>query len=158
VRAGSPEVLATKLGGRLAFLTLYAFVAIVAGVVNIVAHLALGPNPVQIFVMAMSEWRDGHFAMPFPLNLADPTLSAILIVGQLAPLVLIALAVFRGRRLKIPYLVVFPIVSLVLLIIGPSPFVGLGTSTAVAAPVVLGWIADAFCLYLGSTQDNSDHE
>lgn len=140
-----------RLSRRGTFLVLYALIAIAVGVLNMGVFAVTGFTAIQLLWMGSpSVWEALKTLLLLPVLAIQDALVAFLAGCVLAPLILIALAIIRGRRLRMPYLVAFPIIGLVFAMIGPRPFFAWGSVTAVAAPSVIAWVLDGWCLYLGA--------
>jgi hypothetical protein len=146
-----------RLSRRGTFLVLYALFAIAVGVLNIGVFAVTGFTAIQLLWMdSPSVWEALKTLVLLPVLAIQDSLVAFLAGCVLAPLILVALAVIRGRRLRMPYLVAFPTIGVVLAMIGPRPFFVWGSVTAVAAPSVIAWVLDGWCLYLGAQPDPTD--
>lgn len=142
------------LGRRGTFLVLYALIAIAVGILNMGVFAVAGFTAIQLLWMGSpSAWEALKTLVLLPVLAIQDSLVAFIAGCVFAPPVLIGLAIIRGRRLRVPYLVAFPIIGLVFAVIGPRPFLGWGSATAIAAPSVIAWVFDGWCLYLGAQPD-----
>ena len=120
----------------------------------------LGGNPIQRLILVDVLARGPDESIP-QIFLQVITSTGTFFTYQfclLAPIILIVLAFLRGRRLGMPYMVVFPFIGLVFTLLGPLPFVSLGEETAIGAPSAFTWLFDGWCLYLGLQPDPVDIE
>jgi len=148
---------AERLSRRGTFLVLYALISILVGLLNMVVSSVVGLTAAEFLWMGShSAWDVMKSLVLLPVLAIQSMLMAYIAVCVFAPLILIALAIVRGRRLRMPYLVAFPIIGLVFAVIGPSLFLDWGWATAVAAPSVIAWVFDGWCLYLGAQPDPTD--
>lgn len=148
-----------RLSRRGTFLALYALIAIAVGILNMGVFAVVGVTAIQLLWLGVdspSAWEALKTLVLLPVLAFQNSLVAFIAGCVFAPLMLIGLAIIRGRRLRMPYLVVFPIIGLVFAVIGPRPFFGWGSATAIAAPSVIAWVFDGWCLYLGAQPDPVD--
>jgi hypothetical protein len=150
----------THFIGRPAFFVGYALVSIAAGILNMVYLALLGGNAIQWLIFVELMGRDSDESI-LKILLSVLTSTETFFTFQfclVAPFVLVALAFVRGRQLRVPHMVVFPLIGLVVTCVGAFPFVSLGDQTAIAAPSVITWLFDGWCLYLGLQPNPIDQD
>ena len=149
--------LIARLSRRGTFLVLYALISILVGILNMGVVAVTGFTAIQfLWVGSPSVWEAMKTLALLPVLAIQDSLLAFIAGCVFAPPLLIALAIIRGRRLRMPYLVAFPIIGVVFAVIGPRPFLDWGSATAFAAPSVIAWLFDGWCLYLGAQPDSPD--
>jgi hypothetical protein len=130
------------------FLAIYALIAMIVGLVNLWAIDALGFSAQQLLVLSVPGILvDGTF-----FSTARLLVTIGIHLCGVAPFILIFLAITRGRRLGNRVLVIFPILGLVVDLLGAFPFVlaNVAGDVVVLAPTILTWILDVACLRRGA--------
>jgi hypothetical protein len=130
------------------FLAIYSLIAVIVGLVNLWAIVALGFSAQQLLVLSVPGILvDGAF-----FSTARPLVTTGIHLCGLAPFILILLAIIRGRRIGNRVLVIFPVLGLVVDLLGAFPFVlaNVKGEVVVLAPTILTWILDVACLRRGA--------
>jgi len=65
-----------------------------------------------------------------------------MLIGGIAPTILVGLALLRGRRIGNPYLAVFPVLGLFVTLLGAFPYMmtNMGGETVIMGATVITWI------------------
>jgi hypothetical protein len=130
------------------FLAIYALVAVIVGLANLWLIDALGFSAQQLLVLSVPGMLvDGTY-----FSTARPLITIGIHLCGFAPLTLVLLAVARGRRIGNRFLVIFPVLGLVVDLLGAFPFVlaNVAGDVVVLAPTILTWILDVACLRRGA--------
>jgi hypothetical protein len=149
------------LGRRGIFLVLYGLTAIVVGALNVFVIGWLWAVPQLILLDASPDQVQRMLLSPLMAVLgrasgtevaADILVNVICVSG---PLLLVALAFFRGRRSGV-LLVAYPIVGLIITFVGWPLFHDFGNTLRFLGPILAARICDIWCLYLGAQPDPVD--
>jgi hypothetical protein len=149
------------LGRRSVFLALYGLTAVVIGVLNIGVIVFFMTVPQMNLLEASPDQVQRMLLSPLMAVLgrasgtevaADILVNVICVSG---PLLLVALAFFRGRRSGV-LLVVYPIVGLIITFVGWPLFHDFGNTMRFLGPILTARICDAWCLWLGARAESVD--
>jgi hypothetical protein len=135
------------------FLAIYALIAVIVGLVNLWAIDALGFSAQQLLVLSVPGILvDGTF-----FSTARPLVTIGIHLCGVAPFILIVLTIIRGQRIGDRVLVIFPILGLIIDLLGAFPFVlaNVKGDVVVLAPTILTWILDVACLRRGAHESKA---
>jgi hypothetical protein len=141
---------ADVISSRNWFLTVYALIALVVGLVNVWLIDMLGFSAQQLFISSVPVMlTEGTF-----FTTARPLVSLGIHICGAAPFILIFFAIIRGRRIGNRGLAIFPILGLVVMLLGALPFMlaNVDGDVVIFAPSILAWMLDVACLRRGARE------
>jgi hypothetical protein len=133
------------ISDRYNFAGLYATIILTAGLFDFFFLLLAGFTPLQSIVPLVVSIADGSLFSHDSSGRALSVSAVVFYTIIIAPFFLIYLANVRGRRIGRRSLVVFPILSIAVVLIGGRP------STANAGLwSLIAWLLNGLCLYYGT--------
>jgi pilus assembly protein TadC len=133
------------ISDRYNFAGLYATIILTAGLFDFFFLLFAGFAPLQLIVHLVVSMADGSFFLYDSSGRALSGSAVVFYAIIIAPFFLIYLAHVRGRRIGRRSLVVFPILSIAVVLIGghpPTANAGLWS--------LIAWLLNGLCLYYGA--------